>query len=760
MPSLSTRSLLMTTALALCVTAPTAVFAQSQPPSHVQSQAQAPAQARPAPAQPGPQTPPQEAPAEDEETELEDVVVRTTRPDIVASADRMSYNVANDLQAQTGSVADMLRNVPGVEVDLQGNVSLRGDSNVTIMIDGRPSAMMRGESRADVLQAMSAGQIERVEVITNPSAAFSPEGGGGVINLVTRPSRPATSTATVRGSWDGGDRGNLSISGTRSANGLTLAGDLGWRRHIGETEMEMSRVRDGATPAATVAEDRRFDGPNQVDMLNGRVSADYDLNARDRISGELSFRDMDGGANGLERFSRADGTGVVSDRYERRMLTDFGNSGVSARGSWRRKFSGDQHELVADLRYDRSESDQLSRAWADTLVGAIPSYVERSGSSNTRDAYAFKIDYTRPFADGQRLRTGYEVERSVNDFDSFRLRGPTESAMTPVPGQADRFEYDQTIHAAYATYDRSFGSLDVQGGLRVEQVDFTINQVTGGASTERDYLRAYPTVHLSYALTDSQRLRGSYSRRIARPSPQDLNPHVLYVDPQNLRSGNPNLDPEITDSFELSWQLRAGGTFYALTGFYRDSSGGVTDVVQDLGGGVVLTTRENIGESERMGVEFIANGRLGSQWTYNASGALYHNEIRTPGLPGAGVQSGTTGMARASLNWQPTTLDFFQLNGFWMGEQIQAQGRRDDFGMLNIGYRRKLSDDFSLVFTGTNILDSAEQNVTVDSGTFRDRTFIRFAEPTYYIGFTWSLGGAQGRRPEPAFDFSTPTGPG
>ena len=736
------RKLLMTTAMTLVSAASfaTAAAAQTQPQT------------------PPTRTPPaqrQATPADGQETTVDAVVVEARRPDIISASDRMIYNVSNDLQAQTGTIADALRNVPGVEVDLQGNVSLRGDSNVTILIDGRPSGVLSGSSRGDALQAMSAAGYERVEVITNPSAAFSPEGSGGIINLVSKPTRQATSNGTVRGQWDGDRRGGVSFSGSRTAGDLTIAGDLGVRRDNREVTTEQDRVRPGATPATTTIEEGESLGRNQVEMAQGRVSVDYNLNATDRWSGEISMRGIDGGNESEESFERSNGLGATTYAYDRTSENNFENSGVSARSSWRRRFSGDQHELVADLEFDHNEGERELTAFTDIQVGAGSDFYERITNENARDAYGFKVDYTRPMGDRQTLKIGYEGDLTLDDFDSFGARGSTSNT-TPVAALTNQFEYDQSIHAAYFTYDRPYGEkLMAQLGVRVEQVDFELNQITDGIVVERDYLRAYPTVHLAYDLTDTQKLRGSYSRRIQRPSPQDLNPYTIYLDPQNLRRGNPDLDPEITDSFEAMWQLRSQGTFYSVTAFYRTSDGGVTDVAQDLGGGVVLTTRENLGSSDRVGLEFLANGRFGSTLSYNVSGSVYRNEITTPGYAD---QSGTTGTVRGSLNWQPTPEDFFQLNGFWIGEQVQAQGAREPFGTLNLGYRRKVTDNFSLLVTGQNILDSAEQKVRIDTTTFNDRTTVRFGEPVWFVGFSYSFGAGQ-RRPE-QFDFGSPTGPG
>ncbi|WP_298124108.1 TonB-dependent receptor [Brevundimonas sp.] len=745
---MSNRSLLLTTGLTLGL----AIALQAAP---------ALAQNRPGPTPPPPPPADAETEAKEDATEVDEVVVQGIRPDILSQADRLSYNVTNDLQAQSGSVADVLRNVPGVEVDLQGNVSLRGDGNVTILIDGRPSAMFSGGSRADALQAMPGGTLERVEVITNPSAAFSPEGSGGIINLVTKKtpqSAQATQSGTLRFGYGGEGRYNASVSGSRRAGALTIAGDLGYRNQEGENVSARDRFRPGATLADQRLEQNRAVNDGRFQSQNGRLSADYDLNDRDRISGEVGFREFDITSEGLETFTRRNGTGGLLDAYARTGSNAFGNAGFNARTTWRRKFEGNQHELVVDLELSQSENDRVTEAFTDFTAGTGTDFAERIGGGSTSDEWGVKAEYTRPMGDRRNLRIGYELDVEDDVFENFGFRGATFGSLAPVANLNSEFRYEETIHAAFITHDRPFGELDVQFGLRLEQVEFEIDQVTQNVQASRDYFRAYPTLNFGYQLTESQRLRGGYSRRISRPQPQDLNPFTTYIDVQNLRRGNPDLDPEITDSFELGWQMRQGRTFYAATLFYRDSSGGVTDVVQDLGNGVVLTTRENLGESQRTGIEFIANGQLPAGISYNVSGTFLQNDIFVPGVAGSD-RSGTSASVRASLNWQPTEVDFFQVNGFYNGEQLQAQGYREPFGVLNLGYRRKLTDDLSLTLTGVNVLDTAEQTVVIDTAAFSDRATNRFQEPSYFIGLTWNFGGGP-RRPEPTFDFNTGGGPG
>jgi outer membrane receptor protein involved in Fe transport len=708
------------------------------------------AQAQTAPAQPAPRTPTPGAPPADRSNEL---VVQGTRSDVIASPDRLSFSVANDLNVQTGTVADALRAVPGVEVDLQGRVSLRGDPGVTILIDGRPSAMMRGDARGDVLMSMSAGQIERVEVITNPSAAFSPEGSGGIINLVTKPVRAGSRSATVRATLGTEGRGGLNASGAYSKPGITMAGELGYRRFTGDASITQDRARldPGSGNFVTSRLDAALD--NVSAARTGRFSIDYDPDKQNRLSSELSYRDARMDATRTESF-----VGGAS-AYERDSDIEMRNRGLGFRGSWRRTLPGKDHELVADVEIERGRLRRGVEGVTTISAPATTTSFERIRNAIDRGDYGVKVDYKRPAGEDRSLNLGYEYDLTRADFDYVGARGASFDTLLPVPSLTNRFDYEQAVHAWYGTYQLNLDRLEVQAGLRVEQVEIDLDQVTDGVRAANDYLRAYPTLHLGYGIAANQRLRGSYSRRIQRPSPQDLNPYTIYLDPQNVRRGNPDLRPEVTDSFELAWQLRDGGTFYSVTGFYRRSRGGVTDVVEDLGTGVFRTTRANLAAGQRGGVELIANGKFSKTLTYNASATLLWNEIdaRQTGVPEP--RSGTTGTVRVSLNWQPTPKDYFQASGNYAGRQLIAQGYRRSGGIFNLGYRRKFNDRFSLVLTGQNVLDSAKQVTMVDTPLLRERVTQRGPGRIVLVGLTYNFGNQGGRRrQEPGFDFDQGAG--
>ncbi len=678
-----------------------------------------------------------------------EIVVTGTRAEVIASPDRMSFNVANDLQAQTGTVADALRAVPGIEVDLQGRVSLRGDPGVEIWIDGRPSALLRGDNRGDVLLSMPAGQIERVEVITNPSAAFSPEGSGGIINLVTKQVRKDARYGTVRASLGTPGAASISLNGTHSAGPLTLTGDAGYRRTTGEAEAEQLRSRlDPATGTFLTSRlDSDLDTTNS--FRNGRLGVEYDLDKKNRLSTELSYGRGTGEVRRTDEFVSQN----PALSYGRDSDIELSQRGLNGRASWRRTLPGKDHEFVADLT--AADLKLRRKVEAETIFSAAPqpSFEEIRNAIN-RTETGVKLDYKKPMGEDRSLNLGYQGNFARNDFDSSGARGPGLEALLPVPNLTNRFEYAQSIHAVFGTYRFELGKFDTQAGLRLEQVDTRIDQITDAVSFENDYFRAYPTLNFAYALAQGQQVRGSYSRRVQRPNPQDLNPYTIYLDPQNLRRGNPFLRPEVTDSFELGWNRRKAGTFYSLTGFYRRSRGGATDIISDVGGGVFLTTRANLATAQRAGVEAIANGKLSKTLSYNASGTLLWNQIdpRVGGISQS--RSGITGNLRGNVDWQPTPKDFFQLNAFYSGKQLLPQGYRLGSGVLNLGYRRKVNDRLNLLLTAQNVLDSARQLTLFETETLRDRFKQRGLGRQFLLGLSYNLGDqGQRKRPEPNFEF-------
>ena len=728
----------------------------------------------PATGTPAPSTRPaaQEAKDKDQAATVGDVVVAARANGVRTSIDSISYSLADDLQAATGTLAEALRNEPSVDVDPQGNVSLRGDGNVTILVDGRPSAILSGPNRGDAILQLPGSRYSRIEVMTNPSAAYSPEGSGGVINLITKPipaaaqaaaaGAPAATVTTGSLRVNVGDNGrwNLGASGSRQRGKLTLTGDVSYR--YDDQNFAFDRLREQLNPV-TGAVTSTTTTVQENDMIQkgafGRLSAEYRLTDKTMLTGELRANRFEADAEAGSVFETRNASGVLTGAYTRDGVGGFSMDGWGVTARVLHQFDASGHEWSNELRYDHNDNENASLNVNVFSIPTTPTVYEDQKQVNAQEMIGFTSAYTRPMSDGSKLRAGYELSLSRPDQDNVLRRGASKAALAPVPSLSNRFEAEQTVHALYATYERPFGEkLSAQFGLRLEQADIEVEDVTNAVRASQDYFRAYPTGHLQYKLTDAQTLRASYSRRIQRPQPTQLNPFVSYGDPLNLRSGNPNLEPQETDSFEAMWQMRQGQSFYQATAYYRDTTKAFTDVATDIGGGVLLTRPENLGARRDLGVELTASGRLHPTLRYNASVNAFRQEIDAAGIPGGRDREGEMLTGRLSLNWQPTPKDFVQVSGFWQGDQLLAQGTRESGGMLNLGYRRKLNDAWSMQFTARDVLNSFGGATTYDTPLFRDRVDQDLNLRAFYLGLTWSFGGGPRRQPE-QFDFSTgPTG--
>ena len=721
-------------------------------PALAQSQTPAPRPA-PAPSQGQTQTP---APSTQEPASTVDTVTVTGRQtDTRTSIDAISYSVADDLQSAIGTLADTLRNVPSVEVDPDGNVSLRGDPNVTILVDGRPSTLLSGESRAQAVLNLPSSQYARVEVMTNPSAAYRPDGSGGVINLITKPQvvrAGAVTTGSVRANVGDNGRWNAAGNIAWSRDGLTLTADGGVRHDtfVVETDRDRALYNTAAGRFLPATQFQHTDGAS--DSAYVRLGADYALDAKTQLTGEVRYTDVESLADAVDLYSAQNATGGVGTAYRRDTTGGFAGTFYGVTGRVLRRFDDQGHEWTNELRLDRSDTLYAHDTRVGGLVPAASPFFETVDFANDTDTVGFSSTYVRPMANDAKLRAGYELDFSSLDSDNRVLRGATTATLLPDTTVSNAFNVDQAVHALYATYERPFGKLTAQFGLRVEQTVIDLDQITSATTVSNDYLKAYPTLHLAYQLSDTETVRGSFSRRIQRPAPSDLNPFLAFQDPLNYRTGNPDLEPQETDSFELMWQRRVEQTFYQATLYYRDTSKAFSPVVTDIGNGILLTRPENLGGRTALGLEVVANGALHPTLRYNASANVSRQEIDVAGIVGATDSEGTVVSGRLNLNWSPTTDDFVQLSTVWTGDQLLAQGTRDSQTLVNLGYRRKLNASWSFQMTVRDVFDNFGDVTTFETATIRDRTERSFGGRTGFVGLTWNFG--QGpRRPE-QFDFS------
>jgi len=686
-------------------------------------------------------------------TAVEGVVITAQKPAQATSIDRRTYSVAHDLQASAGSVGDVLRNLPSVEVDVLGNLSLRGDSNVQVLIDGKPSTMMSAANRGAILQQMPADSIESIEVITNPSAQFKPDGASGIINIVTKKNRRPGRSGTAQASLGTEGRYNLGATAAYKSGALNLFGSASLRHETRKRTTTDHRVRRDAVAGGAAASDQTVVSDQQRDSKIVSAGFDYDLGAKSRISGSASYNRRAEALTIGERNRAADPGGAVLKDYDRQGAGRGHETSTQLSAGYRRTLANDG-EFTLDLQRGETKEDRrrtyLSRFRAPPAADLREELIPRADEITTE----LSAEYSGALPGKAKLKLGYDLQSDNDDYDNY---GGTivDALHVADPSQTNRFLYKRTVHALYGTYERPLGDWTLLAGLRLEETLIDTHQVTSALKNSTDYFRAYPTLHLEKDLGEDQKLRFSYSKRVARPEPEDLNPYFVVIDAFSARAGNPNLMPQETHAFEVGYETRIHGATLAATAYARRSLNGMTEVSRYISPTVLLTTKENLGKATSGSVELSASGKIASAVSYNLSTNVFYNQIDAANLGFAAKRSTIGYTGKASLDYAATAKDFFQVSASYSGKRLTAQGRRLPSSSVNLGYRRKLTSDLSAVVTVSDLLNRQRDRTVIDTPTLSDQFERRQLGRTAFVSLSWKFG-AGGKAKDPGFDYGAP----
>jgi outer membrane receptor protein involved in Fe transport len=683
------------------------------------------------------------------------VTVTSVRPDVQASIDRKSYSVANDLSAQSGSVADVLRNIPSVQIDAQGNPSLQGESAVTVLIDGRPATQLSGESLGDALQAMPASRIERVEVMTNPPAQFRAEGSGGIINLVTRKANGAGVTGSVRSSAETHDRAAATANLGYNSGKLSVTGDLTYKhalRSVFDT-LDMSEV-DPATGLAVDSQDSAAKA-STYDHWSADAAADYDWDGRTRISGSASYYTSRYRSLYVDQFVQDDVSGNPISGLDRTGREHYFNTGADASLTWRRTY-GEGHDLA--LHADVSETE-LHDNRTDLLTPTLPPDQTASSQqviwTNWFERGRFTADYARPLSGGQ-FKFGYDFEYAPSLIDQAVGSGAASGPITLDPGQRDVFLDKEIDNEAYVSYERHFGKVTLLAGLRAEDAHFDLDQQTLGVRASHDYPRLFPNLHLAYDLGNGRQLTAGYSWRIDRPDDRQLDPFVTSQGPLYLQSGNPSLKPDDQSRYEIGYQDQNGDHAFTVTLYYHHRNDAFKQLYSNLPDGVVLATWVNAGRSQTAGAEWAVSDRLNSRVRYGFSLDGYWIELTTnPGLGAIQTRAAITGFGHADLAWQITQKDFLQVDLIATAEGLDPQGYDEPTYSGNIGYRHSINNNVSWLLVAKDPFHTLRYRSVENIDGVENRRLETQSSQSISLALVWNFAG---RPKDQGFDFESERG--
>ena len=672
------------------------------------------------------------------------IVVTGTRPYTQNLIDRKSYNVSRDLQAGSGSAADVLRNIPSVDVDAQGSVSIRGDSNVQILIDGKPSTTMSARTRADALEQLSASTIDHIEVITTPGAQFKPDASAGVINIVTKELHSAGTSGTVHA--NAGTDGSLGLdaSATHHAGNLTLTGSVNLRRDVRWRPFTDHRLEIDPTGQQTnVDQSGIFGGPRLARTVAGTI--DFDASPHDRLSTHASYTDRTGVPHIDQMNVVLDQTNVPTTQYFRHATGDEKEADSEISASYRHQFAGKDHAFTLTVRRGESVENESRLFHSFYSIPAGLQEIDEQFPRADERQQELTVEYARPVDEGK-LLTGYDREQ---DDDDFRNRGifidPVTSLDTIDPTKTNRFHYRQIINAWYANYDKSLGEkLSISAGLRLESTTLVADQIDLSLRHRSTYFKAYPSAHVEYDLADRQKLRFGYGRRVVRPDPEDLDPYPVFSDPLSERAGNPDLKPEEIDALEAEYERNSKFGTFDVTGFVRRTANEFTLVSRLISPTLILTTHENLGTSTAIGIEGSDQGKVSPVISYRLSASLYRDQVNASNLGYAEQRSALIADAKAGLDLDLTKRDLLQLDANYRGKRLTAQGYRASSFVTDVGLRHTFPHNLVATLALSDLFNSRRDRIVLTTSELHEVTVRRNGGRRISLAVTAPFGRANG----------------
>jgi outer membrane receptor protein involved in Fe transport len=674
---------------------------------------------------------------------LAEVVVTAEKPLFEQSIDKRVFNVEKSIVSEGGSATDILETIPSVSVDVEGNVSLRGSGNVTILIDGKPSGLT-GADRAAVLQQIPAASIERIEVVTNPSARYDAEGMSGIINVVLKKNQRSGFNGTASASAGTRHKYNGSLNLSYRTPKFNAYTNYSYRYN--------TRYGRGFSLRELAASDsarQQNSSGDEVDK-NHLVGAGIDYFAGPKTTLGLSgvFR---------TNAERADET-TINQEYVSGLpgnlfyqFNDTREAGGNAdlNLDFKRTFAKPEQALSASVRYSYDSDDDsdllTSRAYFDALP---PSDQPQARRYNFEDldnhVLVSQLDYATPLPREQTLEAGYKsIVRNIDNTFLFQDFDQDAGAFVNNPALSNRFFFNEQVHSLYGSLGGTVKKFGYQAGLRAEGTLSRSEQKTNQGNFRNDYLNLFPSVFLSYQLEEEQQLQLNYSRRINRPGMRELNPFVNYSDTLNLRQGNPRLNPELTHALEVSYQ-RNWKTLYVTTSvFYRMTSNVISRIVElvDSASNVTLSTPQNLNNRNAVGVELITRGSLTRWWNITSSFNLFRSAVNGTNL--------RDDFSNVNLTWSLSLLSNMnipkvvqvQLAANYRGPEADAQGIRRSLYGINVGLRRDLfRQRASLSLNVTDIFDTREFRSEIRTREFTETRNRKRETRIGTLTFTYRFG--------------------
>jgi len=677
---------------------------------------------------------------------LQSVQVAGQAPTMVIEPDRNSYR-AKDVAPAAANASEVLQATPSVEVDGDGKVSLRGNENVAIQINGRPTPIT-GPQLAAYLKQIPANIVERIEVVPNPSAKYDPEGMAGIINIVLK----AQTDLGVSGGLNVGaaniDRMNAGTNLGYQSGALTLFGTYGYNADNRGISGLNDRLQyaNGAPLSYT---NQLIDGNTTNGGHNFSTNVDYKLTDRDVISNQFSLNRRHGFDNSLAGYTDLDAQQAFLDRYD--FYRNDRSTGLVLDNSlsFKRTFEARKHELSSEVRFNRTRDEDSTVLWQQPLTpdGAISGsriLGESDQTSALTRQLTAQVDYMKQLSASTKLETGLKETSRWLDRDFLVLKDSLGDGTWLRSNLSNTFNFDDHVHAAYGVLSQSVGKFDLQGGLRAQFVNRNFALADAPTTYPYSYHSLFPSGVINYKPSDASQIKVSYSRRTRAPGTQELNPFPVFFDQQNVFIGNPQLNPEYTDAYELSTSRNGALGSIQLSPFYRHTTNAIsvdinTAAVID-GRSVTSISFKNLNSSNSWGTDLNGSLRLGPKLNGFAGFNLF-KIVTDGGSQSALSSSAVTWSYRVNATTQLSPTVSLQAFYFYRAPMNIPKGRFSSFQMTNITARKKLDGDkMSVSVRFADPFNTMKFSVRAGDDNLTQLTSRRFGVRATYLTFQYNFG--------------------
>lgn len=655
--------------------------------------------------------------------DIGEVVVQGQRSPVSYQIDKKVIDVSQIQTAISGDAVDILENVPSITVDVDGNVSLRGSGSFTVLIDGRPSVL----DAQDILQQIPASSIASIEIITNPSAKYDPEGTAGIINIVLNENK--------RSGFSGVVNANAGLNDKYGGDFLFEYVDNSYSTHLGVDYNRRFSPGDRR-------QENIFQTEQNINFINsfgdrewGRISysARAGIEFRFGQSNILSFGGRLGSRESLQssllNFSQWSVNNPETFNYISRSERSRESVFFALNSNFVHKFSSGGHELSAEVVYSSNESDEFTR------LTDINSDIQFDGKWTTEDGPSSdlrgKIDYILPINESLKFESGYQGQIDLSEENtSLREYNPLTGIYEIQPEYTYKTNYTRSEHALYGILSNKWDNFGFQTGLRSEYTFRTVELPLLDQEFKIDRWDYFPSLHGSYEFSEGRQFMASYTRRIERPRGWQLEPFDTWMDANNVRRGNPALEPEFIDSYELAVQTYVGQVSLSTELYYKITNNKIERVKSVFGDDVTLNTVENIGKDYSFGSEIMFLFDPVNFWNINLMGNLYNYRVE-------GILYNEP-FSRESFNWQARINNVFkmtgttqlQINARYNSPSVSSQGRREGYFSTDLAIKQDLFDNFlTLTFQVRDVLGTAKYEYTSEGLNFYNYNYFNRESP-------------------------------